>query len=98
MQIKPTRGKLLIKQVTEAPEEDKKIISVKYKREVQKSGEVVAVGAPEMDKKGKEHPLNVRPGDIVYFMGYKNMNLGRNKIEYIFLRQADVLAIKKERE
>jgi len=94
--IKPTRGKLLVTNVTETQPDDQIIIAVKTSKTIPVMGVVVAIGDPETIR-DKKVACNAKPGDIVYFQRWsgKDSKKSLDSNFKIFLRFSDVIAIRR---
>lgn len=56
-------------------------------------GTVVAVGDGNVTRDGKRHPLTVKPGDSVIFSSYAGDEIEISDVEYLLLRESDILAV-----
>lgn len=61
-------------------------------KEKPQMGEVVAVGAGQVNKKGQRIPLDVKIGDKVLYSKYAGTDLKMGGEEYILLTERDILA------
>jgi len=95
--IIPTRSKLLGEILSEETISEGGIILARTVKEIPRRAKVLAIGKPEIDKKGKELPQVAEVGDIVHF----KRNFGtqwQEEIEggkfrkYIFLKRDEVTA------
>ena len=55
-------------------------------------GEVIAVGAGKLDKKGGRISLEVKPGDRILFGKYTGNDIKIDDQEFLILREEDILA------
>jgi len=59
-------------------------------------GEVVAVGPGQWDESGaKRIPVDVKVGDKVIFAKYGGTEVKVDGVEYLILRESDILAVKQ---
>ncbi len=57
------------------------------------SGEVIAVGSGRRGENGKRLPLEVAPGDTVYFKKPWDEPLKLNDVDYYVLSESDIILI-----
>jgi chaperonin GroES len=94
MKIKPLADRVVIKML-EAEETTKGgIILVESAKEKPQIAEVMAVG-PGGVVDGKEVKMEVKVGDKVMLQKYAGTEVKLDGIEYMILRQSDILAIVK---
>ena len=95
MTIKPLQDRVVIKMV-EAEETTKSgIILAGSAKEKPQFAEVVAVG-PGGVIDGKEIVMEVKPGQKVMYSKYAGTEVKLEGVEYIILKQSDILAIVEE--
>ena len=91
--IKPLNDRVLIKMV-EAEETTKSgIILSSGSQEKPSVAEVVEVGPGDKDEKGEIIPMEVKKGDKVITSKYSGTEIKYEGIDYIIVRQSDILAI-----
>ena len=61
-------------------------------KEKPQEGEVVAVGSGRLLDSGDRHPVDVAVGDLVVFAKYAQTEFTYDDIEYLILREDDILA------
>ena len=95
MKIKPLSDRILVKR--EEPSETVRggIIIPDTAKEKPQEGEVVAVGPGRLSEDGKRILPDVKVGDIVIYAKYGGTEYKIEDVEYIILRESDILAIKK---
>jgi len=93
MQVKPLADRVLIKALE--PGEAKKggIIIPDTAKEKPQQGEVIEVGPGRVTDDGKKIPLEVKKGDKVLYGKYSGTEVTIDNVEYLILRESDVLAI-----
>ena len=90
--IKPLADRVLIKMI-EAEETTKSgIILASNAKEKPQIAEVLAVG-PGGNVEGKEIEMNIKVGDKVIVSKYSGTEIKYEGVEYIIVKQSDVLAI-----
>lgn len=91
--IKPLNDRVLIKMV-EAEETTKSgIILASSSQEKPQIAEVVEVGPGGKDENGKNIEMQVKKGDKVITSKYSGTEVKYEGIDYIIVRQSDILAI-----
>ena len=63
-------------------------------KEKPQDGEVVAVGPGRLSEDGKRIPMDVKVGDIVIYAKYGGTEYKVEDVEYMILRESDILAKK----
>lgn len=94
MKLKPLHDRILILKI----EEDQKtkggiIIPETAEKERSQEGKVVAVGSGKILDDGTVKPLDVKKGDKVLFGKYGGAELGIEGVEYLILKEDEILAI-----
>ena len=93
MNIKPLADRVLI---LPAPAEEKTIggiIIPDTAKEKPAKGKVLAVGTGKLSKDGKRQAIEIKTGDVVLFGKYSGSEVKLNGVDYVILREDDVLAI-----
>jgi chaperonin GroES len=93
IKIQPLGDRLIIKAVE--PKEIKKggIIIPDTAKEKPQEGEVMAVGKGKTAEDGKLIPMEVKTGDIVLYGKYSGTEIKIEDVEYLIMREEDVLGI-----
>ena len=92
MRLVPLGDKIVLKQV-EAEETTKSgIVLPGQAKEKGQEAEVIAVGAGGVSE-GKEVTMQVKAGDKVIYSKYAGTNVELDGVEYIVVKQSDILAI-----
>lgn len=92
MNIKPLGDRLVIKALEKEEKTKGGIVLPDTAKEKPQKGEVMAVGSGEIID-GKKVPLEVKVGDTIIFSKYAGTEVKIDDVEYLILRQSDVLAI-----
>ncbi|MCX6359002.1 MAG: co-chaperone GroES [Armatimonadetes bacterium] len=93
MALKPLGDRLIVKP-TEAEEKTAGgIVLPDTAKEKPQQGEVIAVGPGKLLDNGKTATVEVAVGDVVYYAKYGGTEIKLGAIEYVILRQDDVLAV-----
>ena len=94
MKIRPLQDRILVKRLESA---DKKtaggIIIPDTAKEKPQEGEVIAVGPGKVGKDGNVLPMGVKAGDKVLFGKYSGNEVKIDEVEYIIMREDDILGI-----
>lgn len=91
--LKPMRGKALIKPVKEEKVTKSGIVLPDtVEKDELEQGEVIAVGAPKMDD-GKEVPMQLKVGDKVILKKYGPDKVKLDGQEFLIADEDDVVAI-----
>ena len=92
MKIKPLSDRIVVERIEE---EEKKggIIIPDTAKEKPQQAKVIAVGDGRFDEHGKRIPMDVKKGDIILFGKYSGNEIKVEDIEYLIMREDDVLAI-----
>jgi len=92
MKLKPTEDRIIVKP---APAEEMSpggIILQPNKKDRPTIGEVIAIGPGKMAD-GKMVKVALKPGDIVFYTKYTGSEISSEGIEYIIMKETDVLAV-----
>ncbi|MFC4766895.1 co-chaperone GroES [Effusibacillus consociatus] len=90
--IKPLGDRVVIKPVEREEKTASGIVLPDTAKEKPQEGEVVAVGAGRYEE-GKRVPLDVQVGDRVIFSKYAGTEVKYDNVEYLILRENDILAV-----
>ncbi len=93
MKFKPLKDRILVKY----SEEDEKSSGGLYipdtAKEKPQKGEVIAVGPGRITDDGKLQKMDVKVGDVVLFDKYSGSKITMDNVEYLIIREDDVLGI-----
>jgi chaperonin GroES len=93
MNVRPLRDRILVTRVEEAEQRVGGIIIPDSAKEKPQQGKVVAAGKGRVNDKGEVFPLDVKEGDTVLFGKYTGTEIKLNGIEYLILREDEVLGV-----
>ncbi|HTR45439.1 MAG TPA: co-chaperone GroES [Thermodesulfovibrionales bacterium] len=93
MKFKPLRDRVLVKYSEEAEKTAGGLYIPETAKEKPQKGEVVAVGAGKVTDDGKLQPMSVKVGEIVLFDKYSGSKVTMDDVEYLIIREEDVLGI-----
>ena len=93
MKIRPLHDRILIKRQEEKDTRKGGIIIPDSAKEKPQEGKVIAVGQGKVNDDGKKVPLDVKTGDKILFGKYSGSEVTLDDVEYLILREEDVLCI-----
>jgi chaperonin GroES len=91
--LRPLHDRVLIKRVEEQDDKHGSIIIPDSAKEKPQEGKVIAVGNGKVNDDGKKVPLDVKTGDKILFGKYSGSEVTLDDVEYLILREEDVLCI-----
>jgi chaperonin GroES len=89
--VTPLHDRVLVKRIEEKESIRGGIIIPDTAKEKPQEGEVIAVGAGKIEK-GERVPLDVKAGDRILFGKYSGTEIKLDDIEYLILREDEILA------
>jgi len=92
MKIKPLHDHILVERIEEETKKGSIIIPDSAKEKPQQ-GKVIAAGEGRRDEKGNRIPMEVKKGDVILFGKYSGNEIKIDDIEYLIIREEDVLGI-----
>ena len=93
MKFRPLRDRVLVKYSEEAERTAGGLYIPETAKEKPQKGEVVEIGAGRVTDDGKLQPMSVKVGDIVLFDKYSGSKVTMDDVEYLIIREEDVLGI-----
>lgn len=93
MNIRPLYDRIVVKRIDEKETTQNGIIIPDSAKEKPQEGEVVAVGNGKRLEDGKLIALDVKAGDRILFGKYSGQETKVDGIEYIIMREDDVLGV-----
>ncbi len=93
MKIRPLHDRILVKRVEEETKTKGGIIIPDSAKEKPFEGEVISVGKGRKTEDGKVVALDVKAGDRVLFSKYAGSDIKIDDVEYLIMREEDVLGI-----
>jgi len=95
MKIKPLHDRVIVKRIDEEQKTKGGIIIPDTAKEKPQMGEVIAAGPGRKNEEGKVFPLDVKKGDKVLFSKYAGNEIKIEGVEYLIMREEDILGIVK---
>ncbi len=93
MKIRPLHDRILVKRVEEETKTKGGIIIPDSAKEKPFEGEVISVGKGRKTEDGKVVALDVKAGDRILFSKYAGSDIKIDDVEYLIMREEDVLGI-----
>jgi len=91
MKFKPLKDRILVKYSEEAEKSAGGLYIPDSAKEKPQKGEVVAAGPGRITDDGKLQKMDVKAGDIVLFDKYSGSKITMDNVEYLIIREDDVL-------
>ena len=91
--LKPISDRVIVRAVTAEEKTAGGIVLPDTAKEKPQQGEVIAAGPGKLLDNGKLSPMDVKPGDRVYYGKYSGTEVKLNGQELVVLRQDDILGI-----
>jgi chaperonin GroES len=93
MNVRPLHDRLIVERLEQSDERAGSIIIPDSAKEKPQHGKVLAAGLGKADKDGKRVPLDVKAGDTILFGKYAGQDIKLDGVEYLIMKEDDVLAI-----
>ncbi|OQY53169.1 MAG: co-chaperone GroES [Desulfobacteraceae bacterium 4572_89] len=93
MSLRPLSDRILVERVEEDAKTKGGIIIPDTAKEKPAEGKVVATGNGRLGEDGKLLPMDVKVGDRVLFSKYGGTDVKIDGIDYLIMRQDDVLGV-----
>ena len=91
--LKPLNDHIVVQRVEEETVSKGGIIIPDTAKEKPAKGKVLAVATGQLSKDGKRQAIEIKTGDVVLFGKYSGSEVKLNGVDYVILREDDVLAI-----
>ncbi len=93
MNVKPLDDRVLITRTEKEEQTSGGIIIPDTAKEKSQEGKVVSVGPGKLDSDGKRISMEVKKNDRILFSKYAGTDVKLDGVEYLILRQDDILAV-----
>lgn len=93
MQFKPLFNNILVQRLDEENKTAGGIIIPDTAKEKPSKGKVIAVGEGAFNETGNRVPLQVAVGDIVMFSKWGGTDIKLDSVDYVIMKDTDVLGI-----
>jgi chaperonin GroES len=95
MNVRPLHDRIIVERLQQSAERIGAIIVPDSAKEKPQLGKVLAAGLGKSNKEGKRVPLDVKAGDTVLFGKYSGQEIKLEGVEYLIMKEDDVLAIEE---
>src|SRR4249920_1692020 len=93
MNVRPLHDRIIVQRLEESEQRSGAIIIPDSAKEKPQQGKVLAAGLGRSNDEGKRIPLEVKAGDLILFGKYSGQEIKLEGIEYLIMKEDDVLAI-----
>jgi chaperonin GroES len=93
MNVRPLHDRIIVQRLEESEQPPGSIIIPDSAKQKPQQGKVLAAGLGKSDKDGMRVPLDVKAGDTVVFGKYSGQEIKLDGVEYLIMKEDDVLAI-----
>jgi chaperonin GroES len=97
MNVRPLHDRLIVQRLDETDERAGAIIIPDSAKEKPQQGKVLAAGVGKVNEEGRRVPLDVKAGDTILFGKYSGQEIKLDGVEYLIMKEDDVLAIQEGR-
>jgi chaperonin GroES len=94
MHLRPLHDRIIVQRLEES-ERTGAIIIPDSAKEKPQQGKVLAAGLGKITDDGTRLPLDVKPGDTILFGKYGGQEVRVDGIDYLIMKEDDVLAIQE---
>jgi chaperonin GroES len=95
MNVRPLHDRIIVERLQQSADRIGAIIVPDSAKEKPQLGKVLAAGLGKSNKEGTRVPLDVKAGDTVLFGKYSGQEIKLEGIEYLIMKEEDVLAIEE---
>jgi chaperonin GroES len=93
MKTKPLHDRVLLKRIEDKESVKGGIIIPDTAKEKPMEGEVISVGPGKIMEDGKRSPMDLKAGDRVLFGKYAGTEIKIDDVEYVIMREEEILAV-----
>jgi len=93
MKTRPLHDRVLLKRIEEKEAVKGGIIIPDTAKEKPMEGEVISVGPGKMMEDGQRSPMDLKAGDRVLFGKYAGTEIKIDDMEYVIMREEEILAV-----
>ena len=93
MKARPLNDRILLNRIEEKEAVKGGIIIPDTAKEKPMEGEVISVGPGKMMEDGKRSPMDLKEGDRVLFGKYAGTEIKIDDVEYVIMREEEILAV-----
>jgi chaperonin GroES len=93
MNVRPLHDRIIVQRLEASAQQVGAIIIPDSAKEKPQHGKVLAAGLGKANEDGKRVPLDVKAGDTILFGKYSGQEIKLDGVEYLIMKEEDVLAI-----
>jgi chaperonin GroES len=93
MAVRPLHDRIVVRRLEEGEQKSGAIIIPDTAKEKPQRGEVIAAGNGKVRDDGNRVPLDVKAGDQILFGKYTSQEIKLDGVEYLIMREDEVLAV-----
>ena len=93
MKTRPLHDRVILKRVEDKESVKGGIIIPDTAKEKPMEGEVISVGPGKKMEDGKRSPMDLKAGDRVLFGKYAGTEIKIDDVEYVIMREEEILAV-----
>jgi chaperonin GroES len=97
MNFRPLHDRLIVQRVADPEARPGAIVIPDSAREKPQQATVIAAGLGRADRDGKRVPLDIKAGDTILFGKYSGQEIKLDGVDYLILKEEDVLGIQEGR-
>lgn len=97
MNVRPLHDRIIVQRLDQSDERAGMIVIPDSAKEKPQHGTVLAAGPGAINKAGKRMPLEVKAGDTILFGKYTGQEITLDGVEYLIMKEDDVLAIQERK-
>ena len=97
MNVRPLHDRIIVERLEESSDRIGAIIIPDSAREKPQLGKILAAGLGKAGKDGKRIPLDVKAGDTILFGKYSGQEVKLDGVDYLIMKEDDVLAIQERK-
>ena len=98
MNVRPLHDRLIVQRLEPSDARAGSIVIPDTAKEKPQQGKVLATGIGKRDKHGNLVPLDVKAGDTILFGKYSGQEIKLDGVDYLVMKEDDVLAIQEGRQ
>ena len=95
MNVRPLHDRIIVERLQQSVDRIGAIIVPDSAKEKPQLGKVLAAGLGKSNKGGKRVPLDVKAGDTVLFGKYSGQEIKLEGVEYLIMKEDDILAVEE---
>lgn len=95
MHLRPLHDRIMVQRLEESAQRTGAIVIPDSAKEKPQQGRVLAAGLGKSNEDGTRLPLDVKAGDTILFGKYSGQEVSVDGVEYLIMKEDDVLAIQE---